>query len=53
MKLFFRVKILLKFFDVDLDPGFGIFDPGSGMEKFSSSINTVPDCGLAVLNTVP
>jgi hypothetical protein len=39
-KQFFGLKIL-KYFDADTKPGFGIFltlDPGSGMEKFRSGI---------------
>ncbi len=40
LETIFWVKIL-KFFDVDPDPGSGIFvtlDPGSGIEKFGSGI---------------
>jgi hypothetical protein len=36
---------MLKFFDVDPDPGYGVFltlDPGFGLEKFRSGIN-IPD----------
>ncbi len=40
LKTIFGLNIL-KFFDVDPDPGSGI-DPGSGKKKFGSGIN-IPD----------